>query len=224
MASVLFFLLGIPTAFIAERLMRRFTRLDDHVAEDGSTAAKRLPWQRDAWPARVRFLVAAFIPPLMALAGDRFDLGPAIGVSLLVVALLICTATDLLRYRVPNAITYPGILLALMAAALMPGSGLKDALAAMFVAGGIFLFLAILTRGGMGLGDVKLAALIGAGLGLQTSYQALFVGVFAAGMVLLLLLATGVVSRKQAVPYAPFLALGALAMVFLHGAAFAPIS
>jgi leader peptidase (prepilin peptidase)/N-methyltransferase len=221
--AFLFFLLGLPTAIAAERVMRRFTRLDDHVAEDGSTAAKRLPWQRDGWPPRVRFVIAALVPLLMALAGWRFDIVPALGVCLLVVALLICTATDLLRYRVPNAVTYPGILLALVAAALMPGSGLKDALLAMITAGGTFLLLAILTRGGMGLGDVKLAALIGAGLGFQTSYQALFVGVFAAGMVLLLLLAAGVVSRKQAIPYAPFLALGALSMVFVHGAAFAPL-
>jgi leader peptidase (prepilin peptidase)/N-methyltransferase len=223
MTPLLFFLLGLPVAVFAERIMRRFTVIEDHVAEDGSTAAKRLPWQRDKWAPRVRFAVAAMIPPMLALAGWRFDLGPAIGVSLLVVALLICTATDLLRYRVPNAVTYPGILLALAAAALMPGTGLKDAVLAAVTAGGAFLFLAILTRGGMGLGDVKLATLIGAGLGLQTSYQALFVGVFAAGMILLLFLAFGVVSRKQAIPYAPFLALGALAMMFLHGAAFAPL-
>lgn len=223
MAALLFFVLGLPAAVFAERLMRRFTRLDDEVAEDGSSAAKRLPWQRDAWPVRVRFFVAGCIPLLMALAGWRFGLGQAVAVSALIVALLICTVTDLLRYRVPNAVTYPGILLALVAAATMPGADLSNALIAAVAGGGAFLLMSILTRGGMGLGDVKLAALIGAALGLPAGYQALFIGVFAAGVILIALLAIGVVGRKQAVPYAPFLAMAAVAMVFLHGAAFAPL-
>src|SRR6476661_2935067 len=104
MTSALFFLLGLPVAFIAERLMARFTVADDDVDEDGSGAAKRLPWQRGDWPARVRMAVAATIPPLMAVTAQRFDLVQALAVSALVVALLMCTATDLLRYRVPNAI------------------------------------------------------------------------------------------------------------------------
>ena len=139
MAALLFFVLGLPAAVFAERLMRRFTRLDDEVAEDGSSAAKRLPWQRDAWPARVRFFVAACIPPLMALAGWRFDPVQAVAVSALIVALLICTATDLLRYRVPNAVTYPGILLALAAAVVMPGADPLNALLAALAGGGVFL-------------------------------------------------------------------------------------
>jgi prepilin signal peptidase PulO-like enzyme (type II secretory pathway) len=223
MGAILFFVLGLPAGFFAERLMRRFTRLDDEVAEDGSSAAKRLPWQRDAWPARVRVFVAGCIPPLMALAGWRFDLLQAFAVSALIVALLICTVTDLLRYRVPNAVTYPGIILALVAAATMPGADLSNAFIAAIVGGGAFLLMSILTRGGMGLGDVKLAALIGAALGLPAAYQALFLGVFAAGIILIALLIVGVVGRKQAVPYAPFLAMAAVAMVFLHGAAFAPL-
>src|SRR5476651_1706292 len=145
MTPLLFFLLGIPVAIFVERAIRRFTVADDHVEEDGSTAAKRLVWQRDAWPPRVRIMVAGLVPPLMALAGSRFDVGQALAVSALVVALLICTATDLLRYRVPNAVTYPGILLALVAAAVMPGLGLKDAALAALLAGGVFLLMAILT-------------------------------------------------------------------------------
>jgi leader peptidase (prepilin peptidase)/N-methyltransferase len=222
MSPALFFLLGLPVAYVAERLMARFTVADDEV-DDGTSAAKRLPWQRGAWPARVRIAVAATVPPLMAVTAVRFDLLQALAVSALVVALLICTATDLLRYRVPNAITYPGTLLALVAALVMPGADFTSALLA-FVAAGIgFLVLAIVTNGGFGLGDVKLAALIGAALGLQASYQALFLGIVGGGLILLVLFLLGAVSRKQAVPYAPFLALAAVAVVLMHGAAFAPL-
>ena len=223
METALFFLLGLPVAFIAERLMARFTVAEGHVEEDGSGAAKRLPWQRDAWPARVRTVVAAAVPPLMALASTRFDPAQALAVSALVVALLICTATDLLRYRVPNAITYPGTLLALAAALVMPGADFQSALLAFVAAGVGFLALALATNGGFGLGDVKLAALIGAALGLQASYQALFLGIVVGGLILLALFAIGAVGRKQAVPYAPFLALAAVAVVLTQGAAFAPL-
>jgi len=223
MTSALFFLLGLPVAFIAERLMARFTVAEDHVEDDGSSAAKRLAWQRDAWPARVRIAVAATMPPLMALTASRFDPAQALAVSALVVALLICTATDLLRYRVPNAITYPGTLLALAAALVMPGADFQSALLAFVAAGVGFLALALATNGGFGLGDVKLAALIGAALGLQASYQALFLGIVGGGLILLALFAIGAVSRKQAVPYAPFLALAAVAVVLTQGAAFAPL-
>lgn len=223
MEPILFFLLGLPVAFIAERLIARFTVAADDVAEDGLTAAKRLPWQRDCWPARVRIAVAATMPPLMALTASRFDLVQAVAVSALVVALLICTATDLLRYRVPNAITYPGTLLALAAALVMPGAEFQSALLAFVAAGVGFLALALATNGGFGLGDVKLAALIGAALGLQASYQALFLGIVGGGLILLALFAIGAVGRKQAVPYAPFLALAAVAVVLTQGAAFAPL-
>ena len=223
MTSLLFFLLGLPVAFAAERLMARFTVAEDDVAEDGSGAAKRLAWQRGAWPARVRVLVAATMPLLMAVAAMRFDVGQALAVSALVVALLICTATDLLRYRVPNAITYPGTLLALLGALVMPGAEFSSALLAFVLAGLGFLALALATNGGFGLGDVKLAALIGAALGLQASYQALFLGIVGGGLILLVLFAIGAVGRKQAVPYAPFLALAAVAVVLTQGAAFAPL-
>jgi prepilin signal peptidase PulO-like enzyme (type II secretory pathway) len=65
--------------------------------------------------------------------------------------------------------------------------------------------------------------LIGAGLGFPGGYQALVAGVMAGGFVILLLFFTGVVSRRQAVPYAPFLALAAVAVVLTHGANFAPL-
>ena len=68
-----------------------------------------------------------------------------------------------------------------------------------------------------------MAALIGAALGLQASYQALFLGVVGGGMILLGLFAIGAVGRKQAVPYAPFLALAAVVVVLTQGAAFAPL-
>ncbi len=162
------------------------------------------------------------LPVFMAVAGSRFDVLPALLISSLLAALLVCTATDLLRFRVPNAITYPSIALALFLAIVMPDADLEGAVIAAVLSGGIFFVMAVITRGGLGFGDVKLSVLIGAMLGWPEAYLALFAGVVAGGVIIFLLFAVGVVRRKDPVPYALFLALAAIAVVLLEGAAFAP--
>jgi leader peptidase (prepilin peptidase)/N-methyltransferase len=70
---------------------------------------------------------------------------------------------------------------------------------------------------GMGMGDVKLAALLGAALG-KSVVVAIAIALFAAGAFALLVLAReGLGARKKAVPFGPFLALGGLVVLFLGG-------
>ena len=221
MTPLWFFLVGLPAAYLLERAIVQLSEAGwrDDEAPDEAT----LPWQSGPWPGRVRVGVVALAPLLMAIAGWRFELPQAIAVSLLVLALLVCTGTDLIRFRVPNLITYPGTALALLAALAMPGGDFVSAVAAAAERGGRFLAMAVITRGGIGLGDVKLAMLIGAALGLPGGYQALVFGVLAGGVAILVLFLAGVVSRRQGVPYAPFLAFGAVAVVLARGAVFAPL-
>ncbi len=231
MEALWFFLAGIPAAVILDRAIAGLGRDreaeddgdDEENAPEAAPEVRRLPWQIEPWRGRVRVMVVLAAPVLMAVAGWRFETTQAIAVSALVLALLLCTGTDLLEYRVPNVVTYPSTALALGAAALFPDGNVLNALVAALAGGLIFLLLAIITRGGLGLGDVKLAALIGAALGFPGGYQALVIGVMAGGFVILGLFLTGVVSRKQAVPYAPFLALSAVAVVLTQGAVFAPL-
>jgi prepilin signal peptidase PulO-like enzyme (type II secretory pathway) len=221
MEALAFFVVGLPLAAVANRFVLNLTSFEEDLVVDES--GRRLFWQRGAWPGRVRWGVLLMLPLLMAVAGARFDVPQAVAVSLLLAALLMCTATDLLRFRVPNVITYPGTVLALGAALLMPNGDLLDALLAALLGGAVFFFLAIVTSGGIGLGDAKLAVLIGAGLGLPIAYHAMLIGVITAGIVMVLLLVVGLVGRRQSLPYAPFLALGAIAMMLLEGTAFAPL-
>jgi len=233
-SALIFFLLGVPLALIADRLIARFdaaaARDDADVALESSEEAeqieaKRLPWQNAPWSDRLRRSIVLFLPALTAVAGWRFDAVDAIAVSLIVAALLICTATDLLRYRVPNAITYPGTLLALLAALVLSPetADILNALLAAALAGLFFFIMALATRGGIGLGDVKLAMLIGAVLGLQASYIALLLGVVAAGAVIFVLVLLRLIGRRQAIPYAPFLALAAVGVLLTQGPVFVPI-
>ncbi len=218
MTPVLFFLAGLPLVFLANRLVMDLTSFEEDLVDEADASA--LPWQQGAWPARVRWATLLGLPVLMAVAAARFDPVQAAVVSMVVAALLVITATDMLRFRVPNAITYPGTVAVLAAALLMPDGRIGDAILAALVGGGVFFILAVITRGGIGLGDVKLAVLIGAALGLQVAYQALIYGVIAAAVVMGIMLVAGIVSRRQAVPYAPFLSLAAIVMLLMQGGSF----
>jgi leader peptidase (prepilin peptidase)/N-methyltransferase len=92
-------------------------------------------------------------------------------------------------------------------------------LLAIVLSAGFFLPMWALTGRGIGLADVKLAIFIAAAPGLPAAYSALIVGVIAGGLVMAALLIAGVVGRRQVTPYAPFLALSAIGVVFLQGTA-----
>lgn len=135
------------------------------------------------------------------------------------------TAIDLDVQRLPNAIVYPSFLVLgglLTGASLLEGS-VEPLLRAAIGAAALFAFylaLVVAYPDGMGLGDVKLAGVVGAALGFL-SYPALLVGAFAAfvigalgGAVLLLARrATG----KTAVPFGPSMVAGALLAIFASG-------
>ncbi|WP_371381760.1 A24 family peptidase [Sporomusa aerivorans] len=78
------------------------------------------------------------------------------------------------------------------------------------MAGGIALLLiAILTKGGMGDGDIKFIAAVGLWLGLKLTILTLFLAFITGGTVSLLLLAAKRISRKDFIPFGPFIAIGA---------------
>jgi prepilin signal peptidase PulO-like enzyme (type II secretory pathway) len=218
---VAFLLLSIPAAVIVERLIWRLTaNIEDWAGEPGRRV---LPWQDGPPSTWLRFGFALLVPPLMLGAALRFEAGPALAACVLLIALLICSATDLLRYRIPNVVTYPSVALALVAALAMPEGDFTGAVAAAGVSAALFVSVWALTRGGIGFADVKFAVLIGAALGLPSAYSALALGVFLGGLVMAALLAAGAVNRRQVTPYAPFFALSAIAVVFVRGTSFAPL-
>src|SRR5215471_2981360 len=125
---------------------------------------------------------------------------------------VVVTATDIERRIVPNRVVLPAAVAVL---ALMTAYDLSPewALGALGAAG--FLFLAVLAYpGGMGMGDVKLALLIGALLGVTTPVG-LMLGMFLALVPSLVLFARhGARARRLAIPFAPFLCAGAVIALF----------
>jgi leader peptidase (prepilin peptidase)/N-methyltransferase len=143
----------------------------------------------------------------------RFGLSGSAAVAAFVcLALVAVSATDLEHRIIPNRIVVPSGLIVLAAnTALHPGP--QWAIGAVGASG--FLFIAALAYpAGMGMGDVKLAFLMGAALG-KTVPVALFLGVFAALIPGLVLIARhGRAARKMGIPFGPFLALGAVVALF----------
>ena len=90
-----------------------------------------------------------------------------------------------------------------------------DSLLGILAGGGILFAVIVLSGGGMGGGDMKLGAMMGAFLGYRSALLALFVAVILGGAVALALLSTGVRKRKDPIPFGPFLAAAsALAMLW----------
>jgi len=141
----------------------------------------------------------------------------ALSLLWLAAASIALTVIDLRTHRLPNAIVYPTIVIAALAAAIIAiGEGDLELFARALASGailfGVYLALGLLWKGGMGLGDIKLAAAVGIVLG-TVGWGALIVGAFAAfvlgGLLSILLLATGVVSRKSGIPFGPWMLAGA---------------
>jgi leader peptidase (prepilin peptidase) / N-methyltransferase len=127
-------------------------------------------------------------------------------------ALVVVTATDLERRIVPNRVVLPaGVAVLALQTAGHPSA--EWALGAVGAAG--FLFLAALAYpGGMGMGDVKLALLIGALLGKTTPVGIMLGLLLALVPSAVLLVRHGARARRLAIPFAPFLAAGAVVALF----------
>lgn len=134
--------------------------------------------------------------------------------AVFVTILAAVTLTDLERRVIPNAVLIVGAVAALAIVAPTDPESLPDRAIAAAAAGGLLLVAALAYPGGMGMGDVKLGAVMGLYLGRAVA-PALLVG-FAAGALvgIALLLRHGASARKQAVPFGPFLALGGVVGLF----------
>ncbi len=127
-------------------------------------------------------------------------------------ALVVVTGTDLTHRVVPNRVVLPATVLVL---GLMTADDPSPEWAIAGAGAFLFMFVAALAYpSGLGMGDVKLAFLMGAALG-GTVPVALFVGMIAALVpAVFLLIRHGSKARKMAIPFAPFLALGSVVALF----------
>lgn len=161
----------------------------------------------------------------LALRPDHYDAGPAILTAVFGLLLVVASSTDFERRIIPNRITYPAIVAALVFAWAWPDRSLADialgGAVALGVAAALFLF-GILFGGAVGssatvfgLGDVKLIVLLGLLVGWPAILAALFMGVLAAGIPSVVMLLSG--RGRQVFSYGPYLALGGLVVLLFPG-------
>jgi leader peptidase (prepilin peptidase) / N-methyltransferase len=165
-----------------------------------------ISWRYPAVELSTALLVAACFWKF----GLTWDAGVA---SFFCIVLFVLSAIDIDRRIVPNRIVLPAAAIVLVAQTVLHPS--VEWVAAGFGAS-LFLFLAALAYPrGMGMGDVKLALLLGFALG-RTVPVAMFAGMFSALVPSAVLFARhGSAARKMGIPFAPFLALGGLVALFV---------
>lgn len=168
-------------------------------------------------PISIRYPIVELVTMgLFVLHGFVFGWTPLLVPRVFFACLLVVLfAIDLEHHLLPNVITLPGIIIGLIASAVLP-PGLVDALIGVLVGGGVLWLIGeayyrYSGHEGMGGGDVKMLAMIGAFLGWKLVLVTLVLSSFVGSIV-----GVGVIvwkrgGMKHALPYGTFLALGALA-------------
>ncbi|MDH4320224.1 MAG: A24 family peptidase [Desulfobulbaceae bacterium] len=167
-------------------------------------------------------LVEAAMALLSLALFRRFGLSPAFGIYFLfVAALLVVIFIDLKHQLIPDRISLPGIAIGFAASFVSPFVSWQDAGLGLLIGGGILYGIALgyylLTRRvGMGGGDIKLLAMIGAFLGWQSLPFVVFSSSVLGSLAGLGLMLKQRQGGKTMIPYGPFLSVGALLYLFFR--------
>jgi len=155
---------------------------------------------------------------IFALLYWHYGLSAELGVLIFYSCLFIVIfVIDLEHSLILNKVVYPGMIVALLLS-LYPwpwfseSLGMRVAYAALGGAIGfvIFLLIALVSRGGMGWGDVKLAALIGLATGFPMVFVAIIMAAILGGIVAVALMIAKKRGRREMIPFGPFLAVAAM--------------
>lgn len=129
--------------------------------------------------------------------------------------LLVIALIDLKHFIIPNGLVIALTVLALINLALDYPNWLNYVIG-FFCVSLILLGIAVITRGKMGGGDIKLMAAAGLLLGWQHILLALMLGSIIGAFIGIVLIATKVITRKQMIPFGPFLSLGIMLSVLFY--------
>ena len=155
---------------------------------------------------------------IFALLYWHYGLSPALGIMIFYACLfIIIFVIDLEHGLILNKVVYPSLVVALLLA-LLPRpwltqwivTGIANAAIGGAIGFALFLLIAIVSRGGMGWGDVKLAALIGLAAGFPLVFLAIIMAAILGGIVAVAMVIAKKKQRRQTIPFGPFLAVAAM--------------
>ncbi len=138
---------------------------------------------------------------------------------LFIASLIVITFIDIDHRIIPDAISLPSIPIGFVASFFLPSITYKESLAGILVGGGSLLLVAfiyslITKKEGMGGGDIKLLAMIGAFIGWQGALLTIFLSSAIGTLCGLLVMIRSGKNMKLAIPFGPFLAMGAMIHIF----------
>jgi len=165
------------------------------------------PWRAPALEAAT---IVLFLAGWLRVGGQPLNLAIT---WLYTVFLLAVLVIDFEHRRVLNVMLLPAAVAAFAFSFLAGQPGPISALLGAATGLGLFMIFALISRGHLGAGDVKLAGVLGLMLGFPAVFYALFAGVMLAGLAAVLLLITRRAGRKSYMAYAPYLTLGALGVL-----------
>lgn len=164
--------------------------------------------------------IEALTGALFVLVYFSFDFSAATVVYwLLVAALVVITFIDLDHQIIPDVISLPGIIIGFLCSFAIPWLSWSDSLLGILLGGGSLWLVAVLyefltKKEGMGGGDIKLLAMLGAFLGWKAILPIIFISSLVGSLVGVPLMLVKKADSKLAIPFGPFLALGALIYLF----------
>jgi leader peptidase (prepilin peptidase) / N-methyltransferase len=163
------------------------------------------------YPVTELTLAVLYAATVLALWDEPTEIALGLG---LVTTLTAVTLTDLERRIIPNKVLIVAAALAVAIAAVGDPGSLPERAIAAVAAGGLFFAAALAYPRGMGLGDVKLAAVMGLFLGRSVGVAILVALLLGAAVGVVRIARGGAAARKQAVPFGPFLAIGGVVALF----------
>ena len=168
-------------------------------------------------------LTEILTPMIMILLFLRFGLSLVfVMASFFSCALIVITFIDLKHKIIPDIISLPGIAICFASSFIVPWATPVDSIVGILVGGGVLWFFAagyklLAKKDGMGGGDIKLLAMIGAFLGWKGVLLSLMIGSCAGSFVGIFLMLLKGRDLKYAVPFGPFLSMGALCALLYGG-------
>ena len=143
----------------------------------------------------------------------------ALSIFIFIAALIVITFIDFEHKIIPDVISLPGLLYGLLASLIFQRISFVDSLLGGLLGGGSLLLVAglyyLLTKQeGMGLGAVKLIAMMGTFLGWQSILFIVMIGSITGAMIQLTAMVIKKKGRRYAIPFGPFLSFGAVAYLF----------
>jgi leader peptidase (prepilin peptidase)/N-methyltransferase len=168
--------------------------------------------------------ISARYPLVELLTGGLFALlfwRYGISIDFIKYAILACILIsagfiDIDHRIIPDRLNLFGLIIGVIFLVIPGSRSIKSSLLGFLVGGGFLFIVALISRGAMGGGDIKLFAIIGLFLGLEKTILALFLTFILGGIVGILLIALKIKSRKDYIPFGPFISIGAFIAIMWY--------